>query len=81
MGENRADLELLSIANGMGTAAVHGEHTTLSCTLHIQQLLFDEGSYGDSPLHVSVCALPHQLFMHFSIFHSLLQKGKQFCSP
>lgn len=71
MGENQADLRLVSIAIGMDTASVHGEHTTLSRTLLVRELVIHEGWYRNSPLHNSVCALP-QLFMYFSIFHSLL---------
>lgn len=48
---------------------------------HVQQLVCDKCWYGDSPLCILVCALPHQLFMHSSVFCSLLLKGKQYLSP
>jgi hypothetical protein len=64
MGKIQVYLELVSIANGTDTTAVHGDPATLSCTPHVQQLVFDKRHYGDSPLCISVCALPHQLFVH-----------------
>jgi hypothetical protein len=71
MGKSQVYLELVSISNGTGTATVHGEPGTLSCTPHVQQLVSDIHYYGDSPLHILVCTYPHQLFVRFSIFHSL----------
>lgn len=79
-GENQVDLELTPVANGMGRATVHGDPTTLLYAPHVRQLVFNERWYRDSPLSISVCALPHQLFMYCSVFCSLTQKGEQYSS-
>jgi hypothetical protein len=60
---------------------LQGEPATLLWMPHVQQLVCDKHWYGDSPLCILVCALPHQLSVHSSIFCSLLLKGKQYLSP
>jgi hypothetical protein len=45
VNENQADLQLVPVADDMGTANVHGEPATLS-----PQPVFDERWYGDAPL-------------------------------
>jgi hypothetical protein len=81
MGKNQADVELIPAANGTGTATVHVEPATLLCVPHVQQLVFREHWFRDSPLAISVCTLPHSLFMHFSVFRSLPFKGEQYWFP
>jgi hypothetical protein len=34
--------EFVPVANGVGTATVYGESTTLLCTSHVWQFIFDE---------------------------------------
>jgi hypothetical protein len=34
-------------------------------------LLLDKCWNGESALHISVCPVPHQLFVHYSVFHGL----------
>jgi hypothetical protein len=72
VSKNEMDLERVAVSNVTGTTTTHREPTTLLCMTHVWQLAFDKLWCGDSPLYVSVCALPHQLFMHFSILRSLL---------
>lgn len=66
MGRNQVDLELVPNANAVGMATVQGEPATLLYPSHVQQVVFNECLYGDSPLCIS------STFMTFSIFHSLL---------
>jgi hypothetical protein len=78
VGENQVNLELVPVANGMGTATLHGEPSKLSCMPHVWQVEFDKCWYRDFPPHISVCTLPYQQFMHFCLPWS---KGEQYWSP
>jgi hypothetical protein len=74
MGENQADLQLASIANGTGTATVCGDPATLVCAFG--SLYLTNAGTEDSPVYVSASILSDQRFMHF-IFHGLQQKCRQ----
>jgi hypothetical protein len=78
MGENKAGLEPVSVAKGMGTATVHGESAPLLSAPHIRQLVLDKSWYGHYLLRFSACALPHQLFLYFSIFLGVPQESEQY---
>lgn len=61
-----ADLELVPVANDMGTAIFVGEHATLLCSPCVWQLVCNECCYGAFPVHLNiisftstVCALHH----------------------
>jgi hypothetical protein len=63
IGENQAGLELMTIVNGMGTAAVYGEPATLLCTPHVQLLMWGLSSMcpsmhsSTSAVHALLCLL------------------------
>jgi hypothetical protein len=73
--------EFVPVTNGMGTATVHGESTTMLCMPHVWLFVFDEHWDGDSPLCTSVCTRSHELFMNFFVFHGLPQKSEQYQFP
>jgi hypothetical protein len=70
MGENQVDLKsLYPLANGAGTATVM-ENQPINCHAHrmFSNLYSMNGGMGILLYMSYICALPHQLFMHSSIF-------------
>jgi hypothetical protein len=71
MGESQTTLERVPFVNGVVLQLFMQKPSTLLSGPHVRVLVRHERSSGDSSGRVSVCPVPHQLFLQFS-FSSLL---------
>jgi hypothetical protein len=83
VGENQADLELVRVANGMGTVYVHETPATLLCAPHFRRLVLEESwlslgtrlSMSSKSTVLSVLSLPRSAVGAWTVPVSLMLRS------